>query len=95
LPTVLQDTDPYLEPAPEQEQEQDDEGPIEEGKANAAVIMLARNTELEGALSSMRQFEDRFNHRFQYPWIFLNEEPFTDKFKELVELFLFKDCKVF
>lgn len=58
------------------------DGPIEDGKANAAILMLARNRELEGAKSSMRQLEETFNHKYQYPWIFLNEEPFTDQFKE-------------
>ena len=72
---------------PEPEPEPEEVGPIDDGKANAAIIMLARNTELDGALSSMRQFEEKFNHRFHYPWIFLNEEPFTNEFKELVELF--------
>ncbi|TFK90471.1 glycosyltransferase family 15 protein [Polyporus arcularius HHB13444] len=44
--------------------------------------MLARNSELDGALSSVQQLEDRFNKRFGYPWVFLNEVPFTDEFKE-------------
>lgn len=26
--------------------------------------------------------EDRFNHKFNYPWIFLNEEQFTEEFIE-------------
>lgn len=29
----------------------------------------------------MRQLEDRFNKKFNYPWIFLNNEPFDDTFK--------------
>ena len=62
----------------------DDPTPIEEGKANAVIIMLVRNRELRGALNSMLQLEEKFNHRYEYPWVFLNEEPFTDDFKELV-----------
>jgi alpha 1,2-mannosyltransferase len=31
----------------------------------------------------MRQIEDRFNHQFHYPWIFLNDEPFTQEFRLL------------
>lgn len=31
---------------------------------------------------SMKQMEDRFNKKYQYPYIFLNEEPFEDKFKQ-------------
>ena len=31
----------------------------------------------------MRQIEDRFNHQFHYPWVFLNDEPFTQEFRIL------------
>ncbi|KAI0738269.1 glycosyltransferase family 15 protein [Daedaleopsis nitida] len=44
--------------------------------------MLVRNSELESALSSVSQLETRFNHRFGYPWVFLNEVPFSGAFKE-------------
>lgn len=50
-------------------------------KANAAFVILARNGDLSGVLSSMKQMEDRFNRRFQYPYVLLNEQPFTDEFK--------------
>ena len=29
----------------------------------------------------MREAEDRFNVKYRYPWMFLNEEPFTEEFK--------------
>ncbi|KAF8212222.1 glycosyltransferase family 15 protein [Mycena galopus ATCC 62051] len=50
-------------------------------KANAVFVMLARNNDIEGAVSSIKQIEDRFNKQFNYPYVFLNEEPFTDQFK--------------
>jgi alpha 1,2-mannosyltransferase len=50
--------------------------------------MLARNGDLPGVVKSMKQMEDRFNKRFRYPYVFLNEEPFTDQFKECVTLFI-------
>lgn len=56
--------------------------PIEEGAANAVMLMLARNIELEGAVRSVKNLEEKFNHRYHYPWVFLNEEPFTEEFKE-------------
>ena len=34
---------------------------------------------------SMRLTEDRFNKKFKYPYTFLNEEPFSDEFKECVD----------
>ena len=30
--------------------------------------------------------EDRFNKKYNYPYVFLNEEPFTDEFKTYVIL---------
>ncbi|KIJ35947.1 glycosyltransferase family 15 protein [Sphaerobolus stellatus SS14] len=42
--------------------------------------MLARNEDIEGVVDSMRQLEDRFNYKFSYPWVFLNDEPFNDEF---------------
>lgn len=27
------------------------------------------------------QLETRFNHRYNYPYVFLNDEPFTEEFK--------------
>ncbi|KAI8867396.1 glycosyl transferase, partial [Ramicandelaber brevisporus] len=50
-------------------------------RANAAFVVLVRNSELWDMLKSMRQVEDRFNKKFNYPWVFLNDEPFTDEFK--------------
>jgi len=39
-----------------------------------------RNSELHPARSAMREVEDRFNKRFGYPWVFVNDEPFTDEY---------------
>lgn len=46
--------------------------------------MLARNSDLKGVIQSMREVEDRFNSKFNYPWVLLNEEPFTPEFKKSV-----------
>ncbi|OSC99616.1 glycosyltransferase family 15 protein [Trametes coccinea BRFM310] len=51
-------------------------------RANAVLLMLARNSELNDAITSVKELEQRFNRRFNYPWVFLNEVPFTDEFKE-------------
>jgi len=50
-------------------------------KANAAFVILARNGDLEGVIESIKQQEDRFNKNFGYPYVFLNEEVFTEEFK--------------
>ena len=56
-------------------------------RANATFVMLARNSELEGAIKAVRSIEDRFNRGYRYPYVFLNDEPFTDEFKRFVHFF--------
>lgn len=51
-------------------------------RANATFVFLCRNNDLAGVVSSIRQMEDRFNRHYKYPWVLLNEEPFTDDFKQ-------------
>ncbi|KAJ2755797.1 hypothetical protein GGI19_001343 [Coemansia pectinata] len=46
----------------------------------AAFVVLVRNSELLGMKQAMRQIEDRFNSKFNYPYVFLNDVPFTDDF---------------
>ncbi len=46
--------------------------------------MLARNDEVDGAARSIQALEDRFNHKYHYPWIFLNDVPFDQTFIEYV-----------
>ena len=53
-------------------------------RANATFVILARNSDLAGTVRSIREIEDRFNRRYRYPYVFLNDEPFDDKFKEYV-----------
>lgn len=50
-------------------------------RPRAALISLVRNSKLEGILQSMRQLEERWNHKYQYSWIFFNDESFDDDFK--------------
>lgn len=51
-------------------------------RENAAFVVLARNSEIDGVILSMRSLERRFNQWFNYHWVFLNEEPFTAEFKK-------------
>lgn len=50
-------------------------------KPRAALISLVRNSELSGLMQSMRQLEFQWNRKYHYPWIFFNDEPFSDEFK--------------
>ncbi|KAI9313892.1 nucleotide-diphospho-sugar transferase [Dichotomocladium elegans] len=51
-------------------------------RENAAFVVLVRNEDLGSMRETMQQLEDRFNRKHGYPWIFLNNEPFDDKFKD-------------
>ncbi|OZJ03433.1 hypothetical protein BZG36_03184 [Bifiguratus adelaidae] len=51
-------------------------------KAKAAFVVLVRNSEQESMTSAIRNLEERFNRNFHYPYVFLNDEPFTPEFKE-------------
>jgi alpha 1,2-mannosyltransferase len=53
-------------------------------RASAAFVILARNSDLKGIITSVKQMEDRFNKKYNYPYVFLNEKPFDDKFIECV-----------
>jgi alpha 1,2-mannosyltransferase len=52
-------------------------------RVNATFVTLARNFDIWEVAKSIRRVEDRFNHRFRYDWVFLNDEEFNDEFKEV------------
>ncbi|OJI85506.1 hypothetical protein ASPTUDRAFT_120236 [Aspergillus tubingensis CBS 134.48] len=51
-------------------------------RASAALISLVRNEELNELIPSMRDLERTWNSKFNYPWIFFNDVPFTEEFKK-------------
>lgn len=53
-------------------------------RANAALVVLARNSDLDGVLESMQSFERHFNRWFNYPYVFLNDERFDKEFRSRV-----------
>ncbi|CAO1638067.1 unnamed protein product [Parajaminaea phylloscopi] len=62
-------------------------------RAKAGFIVLVRNSELGGMREAMRDVEDRFNRKYGYPWIFLNNEPFSDEFKQGVQQMTRSECR--
>lgn len=52
-------------------------------RENATIFTLCRNEDLYSILSSIEQFETRFNSKYHYDWVFLNDQPFTDEFVEV------------
>lgn len=54
----------------------DTQGP----RANATLLALSRNSDIDGLIASVRSMEDHFNKWFHYPWTFLNDKPFSEEF---------------
>ncbi|KAL8784818.1 MAG: hypothetical protein Q9213_003722 [Squamulea squamosa] len=52
-------------------------------RMNATFVTLARNSDLWEIVKSIRQVEDRFNRKFHYDWVFLNDKPFDETFKNV------------
>ena len=52
-------------------------------RMNATFVTLARNSDIWEIAKSIRQVEDRFNRKFHYDWVFLNDKPFDDDFKKV------------
>jgi alpha 1,2-mannosyltransferase len=55
-------------------------------RANATFVFLCRNSDIDGVVASIQSMEDRFNKKYNYPWVFLNDEPFTEEFKHRVSV---------
>lgn len=52
-------------------------------RVNATFVTLARNSDVWEIAKSIRAVEDRFNHKYNYDWVFLNDKPFDEKFKSV------------
>ncbi|KAK5988100.1 Alpha-1,2 mannosyltransferase KTR1 [Cladobotryum mycophilum] len=52
-------------------------------RMNATFVTLARNSDVWDIAGSIQQVEDRFNRRFNYDWVFLNDQPFDETFKKV------------
>ncbi|KAI8889993.1 glycosyltransferase family 15 protein [Backusella circina FSU 941] len=46
----------------------------------AVFVVLVRNSELDGIINTIVQIERTFNSKFNYPYVFLNDEVFTQEF---------------
>lgn len=53
-------------------------------RTNATLLALVRNEEADDMVLSMRDLERTFNRKFNYPWLFLNDVPFTEDFKKKI-----------
>ena len=57
----------------------------DDSRANATFVILARNSDLEGTIRAIKSIEDRFNRNYGYPYVFLNDEPFSINFIRFVQ----------
>ncbi|KAK3995867.1 family 15 putative glycosyltransferase [Cladorrhinum sp. PSN332] len=58
---------------------------VDAPRENAAIVMLARNSELEQALHSIVSIEKHFNQWYHYPVVFLNDEKWDEAFIETMK----------
>lgn len=49
-------------------------------KVKGVILVLCRNSDREEMASTLRNFEDRFNKKYHYPYVFLNNEEFDQQF---------------
>ena len=54
------------------------------GKANATILSLVQNKDINAIISTIKQLEDTFNSKFGYPYTFMNDEEFSDNFKQKI-----------
>ncbi|CAG8605366.1 9496_t:CDS:2 [Ambispora gerdemannii] len=51
-------------------------------RLKAVIVILVRNSELEQLLPTLRQLEERWNKKYNYPYVYLNDVVFTSEFIE-------------
>ncbi|PGH04996.1 hypothetical protein AJ80_08423 [Polytolypa hystricis UAMH7299] len=51
-------------------------------RINATLLSLVRNEELDALVRTMKDLERTWNNKFNYPWTFFNDKPFSDEFKK-------------
>ncbi|ADM11400.1 KTR mannosyltransferase [Encephalitozoon intestinalis ATCC 50506] len=54
-------------------------------RENAVILILCRNSDKNGITETIKNFEEVFNRNFGYPYVFLNDEEFTEDFKKAIK----------
>lgn len=57
-------------------------------RENATFLVVCRNDEVYDLLESIQIIHDRFNNRYNYDWVFLNDKPFDVEFMKIVTQFI-------
>lgn len=61
-------------------------------RTNATLMILARNRDSGAIVFTMKQIEAHFNKKFHYPYVFLSDTKFTNRFKKRVQLYTSSKC---
>ncbi|KAK9472765.1 family 15 putative glycosyltransferase [Dipodascopsis tothii] len=62
-------------------------------RANATLLSIVRNREVMAMVQTMREVERTFNSKYNYPWTFFNDEPFTENFKRRTQAMTQAECR--
>ncbi|CCH57847.1 hypothetical protein TBLA_0A00470 [Henningerozyma blattae CBS 6284] len=54
-------------------------------KPRATFLTLLRNEDADDMVRTIMNFQRKFNDKFEYPWIFLNDEEFDTSVKEVLQ----------
>lgn len=74
--------DPPVLGCPAEEASTDTWLTLKKVKTRACFLLLAQNKDLESLVSTLSNVEETFNAKFRYPYVFLNEEPYTPEFEK-------------
>lgn len=53
-------------------------------REKAVIFILCRNSDLNDLKETLKNFEEKFNAKFKYPYVILNNDDFTDDFKNQI-----------
>jgi hypothetical protein len=64
----------------------------ESARINATLLVLVRNEELNDLVKTMEDLERTWNNKFNYPWTFMNDKPFSEEFKRKTQAITKAKC---
>lgn len=56
-------------------------------RENAVIVVVCREWELDNITETIKTLEERFNHKYHYPYAFINDQKFSQHFMSQVALY--------
>ena len=53
-------------------------------RINACIFILVKNDDLKDLIHTIKQFDKQLNHKYNYPYVLINDQEFTDEFKNKI-----------